>query len=239
MQRKMREMSIAALGEIVFKKSERSRSLRVKILPGGLEVIMPGFLSKQHALDFLHKNMEKIMEKQKQANSKLQLTRLNPDQELNTFSFQIRFQAYERNILHYKLSNEVLTIEHPRTLDFQTLAVQQQLWKGISHFLRLEAKRILPEKTLYFADVFGFTVNSIKIKAAKTRWGSCSQHKNINLSLYLLLLPEHLIDYVVLHELCHTREMNHGDKFWKLMDEVTGGKSKKLRAEMKKYHMPS
>ncbi len=54
-----------------------------------------------------------------------------------------------------------------------------------------------------------------------------------------MLVPAHLIEYVILHELCHTREMNHGDKFWKLMDKVTDGKSKALRQELKQYNMPN
>jgi len=62
--------------------------------------------------------------------------------------------------------------------------------------------------------------------------------KSINLSLYLMLLTAPLIDYVILHELCHTKEMNHGIRFWKLMDKVTESKSKELRAQLKKYHMP-
>ncbi|WP_373802195.1 M48 metallopeptidase family protein, partial [Bacteroides heparinolyticus] len=58
---------------------------------------------------------------------------------------------------------------------------------------------------------------------------------NINLSYYLVLLPKHLIDYVLLHELAHTREMNHGERFWALLDKLTEGKAEALRMELKQY----
>ena len=76
---------------------------------------------------------------------------------------------------------------------------------------------------------------AVKINNSQGRWGSCSATKSINLSFYLMLLPKHLIDYVLLHELCHTREMNHGDKFWQLLDKLTDNRSQALRAELKNY----
>ena len=96
----------------------------------------------------------------------------------------------------------------------------------------------MPDRVKQLAEKYKFRYSSVKIQPSKTRWGSCSRERSINLSQYLLLLPAHLVDYVILHELCHTIEMNHGPRFWKLMDEVTDGQSKTLRAGLKDYHMP-
>ena len=59
---------------------------------------------------------------------------------------------------------------------------------------------------------------------------------NLSLNLYLMCLPQHLIDYVLIHELCHTVEMNHGPKFWALVDQITGRPHEAFRREMKNYH---
>jgi len=99
--------------------------------------------------------------------------------------------------------------------------------------LRKEACDYLPVRLNQLAVQFGFTYHRVRISQSRGRWGSCSSKKNINLSLYLMTLPLHLIDYVILHELCHTKEMNHGPSFWALLDEVTGGKARSLRAELR------
>ena len=103
--------------------------------------------------------------------------------------------------------------------------------------LRHEAKRLLPDRLIALADRYRFTCTGVRIMNSKTRWGSCSTRKTINLSLSLMLLPWHLIDYVLLHELCHTVEMNHSDRFWKLLNGVTDNKALALRKELKGYHM--
>ncbi|MCL2651894.1 MAG: M48 family metallopeptidase [Candidatus Azobacteroides sp.] len=102
--------------------------------------------------------------------------------------------------------------------------------------LRMKALEFLPGRLHVLASLHGFSYSSVKISKSKSRWGSCSSKKNISLSLYLMALPLYLIDYVVLHELCHTIEMNHGIKFWELLDKVCNGKAKTLRKELKTYH---
>ena len=84
--------------------------------------------------------------------------------------------------------------------------------------LRLRAKAELIPKTRELADRYGFSVKSVRITSARTRFGSCSADNGISLSLYLMLYPEEAREYVILHELCHTVEHNHSRRFYALLD---------------------
>jgi len=103
--------------------------------------------------------------------------------------------------------------------------------------LGLKALEYLPHRVQELAASYNFTYSSVKISKSKSRWGSCSSKKSISLSLFLMELPLHLVDYVILHELCHTVEMNHGTKFWALMEKVCNGKAKTLRKELKTHRI--
>ncbi|HDQ16617.1 MAG TPA: M48 family peptidase [Candidatus Vogelbacteria bacterium] len=80
-----------------------------------------------------------------------------------------------------------------------------------------KARQILKEKVEYYNSLYGFLYNKIYIRRGKSRWGSCSSKKNLNFNYRLIFLPEKFLDYVVIHELCHLREMNHGPAFWALV----------------------
>lgn len=80
------------------------------------------------------------------------------------------------------------------------------------------AKRIFPERTAYFAKRMGVDYGRITIREQKTRWGSCSSKGNLNFNWKLVLLAPELLDYVVVHELAHRREMNHSVAFWKVVE---------------------
>ena len=81
-----------------------------------------------------------------------------------------------------------------------------------------QAKRIFPERTAYFAKRMGVDYGRITIREQKTRWGSCSSKGNLNFNWKLVLLDPELLDYVVVHELAHRREMNHSAAFWKVVE---------------------
>ena len=88
------------------------------------------------------------------------------------------------------------------------------------HRLAEEALKRIPERVRYFAPKVGVTYGSITIRNQHTRWGSCSSKGNLNFNCLLMLTPDHVIDYVVVHELCHRLEMNHSARFWAQVEQV-------------------
>lgn len=100
--------------------------------------------------------------------------------------------------------------------------------------LRAQAKRELPPRLAALAAQHGFTYNKVFIKNNVSNWGSCSSLKNINLNLRLVTLPQELQDYVMLHELCHLRYLNHGKEFHALLESVCPG-HRQLASRMKEY----
>lgn len=83
-----------------------------------------------------------------------------------------------------------------------------------------EASKKLPIKVKYYADIIGVDYGRITIRMQKTRWGSCSSKGNLNFNCLLMLTPEEVQNYVVIHELCHRLEMNHSKSFWKLVENA-------------------
>ncbi len=101
--------------------------------------------------------------------------------------------------------------------------------------LRAEAKATLPERVAELATRYGLRYGRVTIRAARTKWGSCTSRGDISLSLYLMTLPEHLRDYIIIHELCHTVHHNHSPRFHSLVNELTGGRERELARELRQY----
>ncbi|MBL7058204.1 M48 family metallopeptidase [Patescibacteria group bacterium] len=101
---------------------------------------------------------------------------------------------------------------------------------------RLQAYELVLAKIEKFNRNYNFDYNNICIRDQKTRWGSCSSNRNLNFSYKMLFLEDHLVDYIVVHELCHLQEMNHSQDFWNLV-----GKSiknyREIRRELKKIRI--
>lgn len=101
--------------------------------------------------------------------------------------------------------------------------------------LRAEAKRILPQRVEELASRHGLRYGKVTIRAARSKWGSCTAKGNISLSLFLMTLPDHLRDYVILHELAHTVHHNHSPHFHALVDIMTEEHEKELARELRNY----
>ena len=213
------------LGEITFKQNLRAKRMSIRILSNSLLVSLPRGYGEKEGLKFIDDIREKLIKRQKSVNNKAIV--LTEGNALTTLTFTVHIRKAERNNLFSSLKSGILNIDYPQNLNIEDSKTQAYFWKSINYFLRKEAQRILPHRTQILAESYGFSFTDVKIQSSKTRWGSCNRNKNINLSFYLMLLPQHLVDYVILHELCHTREMNHSPQFWEWMDRVTRWKGKK------------
>lgn len=104
--------------------------------------------------------------------------------------------------------------------------------------LRRAAKAVLPARVEELARLHGFRYGRVTIRAARTKWGCCTGDNNLSLSVFLMILPPHLRDFVLLHELCHTVHHNHSPRFHALLDRLTGGNEKLLSRELRSYAIP-
>ncbi len=107
--------------------------------------------------------------------------------------------------------------------------VEDAIWR----ILLKEGRAYLPVRVTKLAALYGFKVSGVKIRKMKTRWGSCTAKNGINLNSWLMMLPDHLVDYIIFHELVHTIHRDHSKFFWEALDSITEGNSKILRKEIK------
>ncbi len=82
------------------------------------------------------------------------------------------------------------------------------------------ARRLIEDRIKRLNKFYGFTYNHISIRNQTTRWGSCSKSGNLNFNYKLIFLPEKMIDYIIVHELCHLKEFNHSKRFWNLVSQA-------------------
>lgn len=102
--------------------------------------------------------------------------------------------------------------------------------------LRKLAKEVLPARLAELAALYGFEYSGVRIKHNVSNWGSCSAKKNINLNLNLVRLPDDVRDYVLLHELCHLRYLNHGPEFHILLESLCPN-HRNLARQLKDYKL--
>ena len=92
--------------------------------------------------------------------------------------------------------------------------------KRLEAIYRKAAREYFPKRVSHYAHILGVTYGKISIRDQKTRWGSCSSEGNLSFNWRLILAPPNVLDYVVVHELCHRKEMNHSHEFWALVESI-------------------
>lgn len=99
----------------------------------------------------------------------------------------------------------------------------------LTNWYREQARQVLSERVGYFAQKYGFNIGKVRISSARTRWGSCSSKETLSFTWRLVMAPLDVIDYVVVHELCHLRELNHSKAFWARVEKILPDYKKRRR----------
>lgn len=222
----------AEFGEIEVTANSRAKSIILKIKPEGICATVPAHATA----DDLKKTIEKFREQLRKKAANIRKPQMIDGRfQIKTDLMQLTFaEGNTKNFTVTRKKGEVVIYYPPQT-DFSKPEMQEWLQQIIINQLRIQAKTILPPMLMELSKKYNLPITDIRINSSTTRWGSCSGRKSINLSLYMMQLPKHLINYILTHELAHTVEMNHSDRFWALVDKLLGQDSRAIRKELKNY----
>jgi predicted metal-dependent hydrolase len=196
------------MGEIRYVRNRRAKNLSIRIgRNGDVRVTVPGYVSIKRAEAFVFSKrgwiIQKIREQEEHLDSAIAIKE-GDELEVRGKKITVRLRGEQDS-------------------------VEEALWR----ILHKEAAAILPGRVEELAREHGLSYSGVKVRRMKSRWGSCNARNGINLNSWLVMLPAHLSDYVILHELAHTRHRNHSSRFWGFLDSLTGGMSLQLRKELR------
>lgn len=199
-------------GDITIRKHSRSRHIKISIAPDGtLRASMPTHATLRH--------LQSMVSGSRTAIRKL-LIEQNP-QQVYTDGMQIgkshSLITQRGSTLAVRRQQLKLVVTLPPDHAIDDAATQQAIRQEVRKVLRKEASHYLPRRLKVLASQLNCTYERVRFSHASTRWGSCSSSGTISLNIALMNLPFHLIDYVLIHELCHTKQMNHSPAFWELV----------------------
>lgn len=200
-------------GPITLRRSAKASSVRIRVAPDGrLRASLP-----LYAPVFLVKRLLKT--------SRSQLRAMLAEHHISTFEHGMQIGKSHTLIVREttietpiaKRHNLQIIISLPPTMDLSHPVATRVTRDVVIEALRIEAKSHLPKRLGYLAERHGLPFEKIRFSHASGRWGSCSSSGTISLNIALMKLPFELIDYVLVHELCHTQQMNHSQDFWDLV----------------------
>ena len=222
-------VQFSRIGTVTFSRNRRSKNIKISVKPDKTVLVsFPFYVSGKEVVSFVQKNEDWI--KQQQRKFELKKNRIEAGSELKTKLHTLLFFNGEKNNIVTD-GNRISVF----VTDFSSEKNQEYIENMLTQIYRYEAKKLLPVRINQLAVKHGFQYNNVTIRNNRRNWGSCSERNNISLNLQMMKLPVELIDYILLHELVHTKVKNHSPDFWKQLDQLTGGNARHLAKQVKQF----
>lgn len=221
-------------GEIIIRENARARNIIMRPKSDGLHVTVPRFAKLSTVLDAIDHHRTKMAETYRQ----LRPTQIDANFVIEAPLFKLKVLTWDSPRMMCLTIDGWFVLNCPNDTDFADHETQAMLRRVVEMLMKKAAKAKLSSLLASLASRESIPYKKLTITGARTRWGSCSAAGSISLSCYLVLLPTDLVEYVLLHELTHIREMNHGEKFWALLNKMTDGKALELRQRLNDYKLP-
>ena len=201
-------------GKITVRRSARATHVSVRVAPDGtlrasLPLYAPTFFVK-HLLKTSRDELRKIL-----AQSKPEYKYENGMQIGKSHSLIV--QISDSQAFSVTRHGQQIIVKLPSHIQLDDPTVKRKIRDVVIAALRIEAKSYLPRRLSFLSEKYNYSYKKARFSHASGRWGSCSSNGTISLNIALMKLPFELIDYVIIHELSHTKQMNHSPVFWALV----------------------
>ncbi len=221
-----KQIHLPGIGQVNLQKRRGARSIRITVgHDGAIRVSLPAWSPYKAGEAFVLSKRDWIQQQQAGKSKHV----FKPNERVGK-AHRVRFIFENRTAITSRVTNTELIIRLPLDMEPTDPRVQIAVYAAAVRALKQEAKNLLPRRLSTLANQHGFSYRSVSVKRLKSRWGSCSSQKDIALNCFLMQLPWELIDYVLLHELLHTRVMAHGKAFWAELDRYVADLPRKRKA---------
>lgn len=224
------------LGLITIKPHASAKNFIFRGTREGIQITCPVYATRVQILDAFKKQRARLPRLIRK-NTLPPVLSKDVSLDLTSFRLDVRESGFG-NLFQARFSRGVLELICPAHTDYSRVEVQCFFEKNITKVVKSLAERYLPNRLLQLASLLQLHVSSCRVSYGKQRLGRCDSYGEILLSYRLMLLPSHLSDYVMLHELAHLTEMNHGEGFHRLLDRYCDGEHRKLEKELRAYRYP-
>jgi predicted metal-dependent hydrolase len=225
-----KQVIVPEIGMVTLYKRRGNRSLRLSIGHGGeIRVSLPYWLPYTAGEQFVRSKLAWIASHQPQKHDVLQNGQSIGKAHRLYFIPDTQITKPKTHVTETEIRVSIPVDQPTSNSDIQEAAASASL-----RALRKEAETLLPQRLRILSEQTGLGYRSVSVRQLKSRWGSCDNRQEITLSIFLMQLPWHLIDYVLVHELTHTKVMRHGAPFWEELERHLPD-ARKLRKEMAGY----